>query len=94
MALLPRSYLKEFFRSVHCQSDKNDCLLLVLPITQILIYYETKIRRKVDIVDDGIHFTLFINAAIVLNLYEAIAISMHSVEKTVMGISMSLNLIL
>ena len=61
MALLPRSDLEEKLRDVnHWQSDTNERLSLAIPITQILTYYETKILRNVDIVDNGMYFTLAI----------------------------------
>ena len=78
MALLPRSDLEEILRVVnHWQSDTNERLSLAIPITQILTYYERKILRNVDIVDDGMYFTLaipFVTTATVLNLYKAIPI--------------------
>ena len=80
MALLPRSDLEEILLDVnHWQSDTNERLSLAIPITQISTYYETKILRKVDIVDDGMYFTLaipFVTAATVLNLYKAVPIPM------------------
>ena len=80
MALLPRSDLDEVFRVVnHWQSDMNECLSLAIPITQFLTYNETKILRNVEIVDDGMYFTLaipFVTAATVLNLYKAVPIPM------------------
>ena len=80
MALLPRSDLEESLRDVnHSQSDTNERLSLAIPITQVLAYYETKIMRSVDIVDDGMYFTLtisFVTAATVLILYKAVHILM------------------
>ena len=80
MALLPRSNLEEILRDVnHWQSDTNERHSLAIPITQILTYYETKILRNVDIVDDGMYFTLaipFFTAATVLNLYKAVPMPM------------------
>ena len=80
MALLPRSDIEEILRDVnHRQSDTNERLSLAIPITQILTYYELKILRNVDIVDDGMYFTLaisFVTAATVLNLYKAVPIPM------------------
>ena len=53
----------------------NESLPLAIPMIQVLTYYETKILRNVDIVDDGMYYTLaiqFVSAARVLNFYEAI----------------------
>ena len=80
MALLPRSDFEEILRDVnHWQSETNERLSLAIPITQILTYYETKILINVDIVDNGMYFTLaipFFTAATVLNLYKAVPIPM------------------
>ena len=79
MAILPRSDLEEILRDVnYWQSDTNERLSLAIPITQILTYYETKVLRNVDIVDNGMYFTLAIpfTAATVLNLYKAVPMPM------------------
>ena len=80
MAIVPISDLEEILRDVnHWRSDTNERLSLALLIIQIRTYYERKILRNVDIVDDGMYFTIaiaFVTAATVLNLYKAIPIPM------------------
>ena len=86
-ALLRRSDLEENLRVVNnWQLDTNDRLSLAITLTQNLIYLETKLLRNVDIVDNGLCFTLaipFSTEANDLTLYKALPIPRLMLERTV-----------
>ena len=76
MALLPRTALEAV---VIWQTKANERLSLAIPTNQLLTYYETKILRNVDVVEDGMFFTLaipLVTGATALNLCRAIPIPM------------------
>ena len=61
------------------QTKSNERLALAIPTNQLLTYYETKILRNVDVVEDGMFLTLaipFVTGATDLNLYRAIPVPM------------------
>ena len=80
MALLPRTALEEILEAVVIyQTKANKRLSLAIPTNQLLTYYETKILRNVDVVEDGMFFTLaipFVTGATALNLFGAIPVPM------------------
>ena len=80
MALLPRTALEEILEAVVIwQTKENERLSLAIHTNQLLTYYETKILRNVDVVEDGMFFNLaipFVTGATALNLYRAIPVPM------------------
>ena len=79
ISLLPRTALEEILEVVIWQTKANERLSLATSTNQLLTHCETKILRKVDVVEDGMFFTLaipFVTGATALNLYRAIPVPM------------------
>ena len=80
MALVPKTALQEILEAVvRWQTKSNERLSLGIPTNQLLTYYETKILRNVDVMEDGIILTLaipFVTGATAINFHRAIPVPM------------------